>query len=514
MKKISRVSAWLLAVVMLLTLIPTMVSAEELTVYPLADYADCVKLVGRTEVTDTAIVPHTTASGIAFYSNCSGTIEMSIKGMKNLFDAQYFIVYVDGVIHKRVELPHLTKNRLVTKTLVMAENLPEGMHRIEILRETEEVNAYCEFLSISLNGEMTPVAEAPMLIEFVGDSITTGYGAYPFDYADENDPVDHPSRQAGTKSYAYLTARELGMDIQVCCTSGYGAEVGWNADGVNMQDMYEKTAFHHNREAEWSFERPADIVVINLGTNDNSVRKTRYTSEAQILSGMKNLTNIVRSRNPDAKIVWATGMMGICFKKGLTEMVEELGGADAGYYFCVLPKGTSGGAGHPDEAEHLAASETLIEFLKTEVLDADYASGFVSADDMKALIEQAAGLDTFDGYVDFAKAELDSFLASETEFSGTMTAMYQLLKAQVDAYVPGEDAPDQNPSSDAPEDDAKGLTKDQIIIIAAVAIGVLALAVLAVVLVYSLKAPTSKAKDTSPNQTEQTPDEGETKEGE
>lgn len=430
MKSMKPVVSVLLTLVVLFACVPMAVNAEEeLTTYSLAEYADCVKLVGRTEVSDTGIVPHTTASGIAFYSDCSGRIDLTVKGSKTLFDAQYFIVYVDGVIHKRVELDHRIKGRTVIETLVVAEDLEPGLHRIEILRETEEINAQCEFLNIALNGEMTPLADAPMLIEFVGDSITTGYGAYPFSYADEGDPVDHPSRQAGTKSYAYLTARALGMDIQVCCTSGYGAQVGWNADGVNMQDMYEYTAFHHNRQAEWSFERTADIVVINLGTNDNSVHKIKAVSEDTILEGMKNLTEIVKKRNPDAKIVWATGMMGITFKAGITEMVEELGGADAGYYFCILPTGMSGGGGHPNEEEHAAASETLIEFLKTNVLPEDYTEQYASAEEMESLLKWASLAPNAD--VAIAQAELDAYIASEAEVSGTMTTVYEVLKDQV-----------------------------------------------------------------------------------
>ena len=430
MKRTVNGLALLMALVLLLLCVPMAVTAEELTTYPLNEYADCVKLVGRTDISDTGIVPHTTASGIAFYSDCSGNIDLTIKGNKNLFDAQYFIVYVDGEMHKRVELFHRIKNRSVIETLTVAENLEPGLHRIEILRETEEINAYAEFLSIALNGTMTPVVDAPMLIEFVGDSITTGYGAYPFSYADQGDPVDHPSRQAGTKSYAYLTAKELGMDIQVCCTSGYGAEVGWNYDGVNMQDMYEYTAFHHNREAKWDFARPADIVVINLGTNDNSASKYKYSvPEKQILDGMENLTAIVRGKNPDAAIVWVTGMMGITFKKGLTDMVEKLGGADAGYYFCILPQGTSGGAGHPNEEEHIAGAETLIEFLKANVLPEDYAAHYATADEMTSLLKWAALVPGCDSAI--AQAELDTLIASEAEFSGTMTTVYTALKDRV-----------------------------------------------------------------------------------
>jgi len=426
-----RMMTWLSLVAVLAVLIgalPTVVSAaplEEAVSYDLSDeeVAANLKLIGRTEVTEKGIVPHTTASGIAFYSDCSGDITLEVFGSKNLFDAQYFIVYVDGEIYNRVELNHRVKNRTVTDTLTLAEDLEPGMHRIEIYRETEEVNAYCEWKELTLNGTLLPVPEAPMLIEFVGDSITTGYGAYPFSYADQGDPVDHPSRQAGTKSYAFLTARALGMDITVTCTSGYGAEVGWNTDGVNMQDMYDKTAFHHDREAAWGFERPADIVVINLGTNDNSVRKSRFTKESTILEGMENLIKMVREKNPDAKIVWATGMMGITFKPGLTEIVEKLGGAEEGYFFCVLPKGTSGGAGHPNEEEHQAAADELIAFLKENVLEEGYLDGYATPEEMEALMETASLSEEERG---IGEAEIAAAKADGVEVSGTLQTTYEL----------------------------------------------------------------------------------------
>ncbi|MBQ4617317.1 MAG: hypothetical protein IJB27_02955 [Clostridia bacterium] len=435
MKRMTKWMTLLLTMVLLVGALPVSAAPLDAAVtYDLTDAAvvENLKLIGRVEANDKGIVPHTTASGIAFYSDCSGDIELEVFGSKNLFDAQYFIVYVDGEVYNRVELNHVAKNRTVSKTLTIAEDLEAGVHRIEIYRETEEINAYCEWKSITLNGTLTPVPEAPMLIEFVGDSITTGYGAYPFSYADKNDPVDHPSRQAGTKSYAFLTARALGMDISVTCTSGYGAQIGWNADGVNMQDMYEKTAFHHDRETDWSFERPADIVVINLGTNDKSAHRTRGVKEEKVLAGMKNLVEIVRAKNPDAKIVWVTGMMGITFKGGLTDIMEELGGAEAGYYFCVLPTGTSGGAGHPNEEEHQAGADTLIQFLKENVLDADYEAGYVTAEKAEELLNK--GLSEFDSGV--LKAEIAAAKADGVEVSGTLKTTYDELEAKAGGDFP------------------------------------------------------------------------------
>lgn len=429
-------SKWLacvLALMMVLSMSVAVSAEDDAVTYDLAACADQVKLIGRTVVTDDGIVPHTTASGIAFYSDCSGDIEMTIRGGDGhcaLFDHQYFIVYVDGEEYNRVELKY-RDGKQAKETLTVAEDLDAGMHRIEILRETEEVNARCVFEDITLNGDLQPVADAPMLIEFVGDSITTGYGAYPVTKESMMLAVDDPIRQAGTKSYAYLTAADLGMDVQVCCTSGYGVEVGWNIDNANLQKMYEYTAYHNNHDASddtafWPFERTADVVVINLGTNDKSCHKA---SDAAVGIAIKNFMQQVRDKNPDAKVVWVTGMMGTHYKPQVEDAVASLGGAEEGYYFCLLPLGTSGGAGHPNGEEHAAAADVLTEFLKSDVLGDEYIDGYTTVEEMESTLSLAKLIPGSDAAI--GEAELAAYEASGNEVSGTMTTVHDNLRSQV-----------------------------------------------------------------------------------
>ncbi len=428
-----RITACVLAVLMLSTAFgTTAVFAEsEAVTYELADCAASVTLLGRTEVGDDGIVPHTTGAGIAFYSDCSGDIELTVTGTSNMFNAQFFAVYVDGVMQERVKFP-LTVKQDVTRTLTVATGLSDQTHRVEIVRETEEVNASCTFNSITLNGTLTPAAKAPMLIEFVGDSITCGYGAYPQTAESIRLSVDHSIREAGTQTYAYLTAAELGMDFQACCTSGYGAECGWNTDGVNMQDMYPYTAYHHDHSGDaalWPFARTADIVVINLGTNDVSSRTRNGKSMAQIGAGMKALMEQVREKNPDAAIVWCTGMMGVFADSEVKANVESLGGAAAGYYYCELPTGTSGGAGHPNLEQQAAAAEVLTEFLEEQVLPEKYDDMIVDEEDMEELLTIASyipGCDT-----EIARAEWRAAVAADHDYDGTLTTVYNDLKGDV-----------------------------------------------------------------------------------
>jgi len=231
-------------------------------------------------------------------------------------------------------------------------------------------------------------------IEVVGDSISGGASNLA---TNSTANASYPVYQDGTQTYAYLTGEALGANMRVTQTSGYGCCGGWNAQGtgLNLQDMYPYTSYwrdHTSANSLYDFDPPADIVVINLGTNDSSAASAGKISltDAQFKAGAKNLMTMAKTKNNGAKVVWVTGMMGITYQSVLTSAISELGGADAGYYFCILPKGTSGGEGHPNVAQHQAAATTLTDFLLTNCLPADYKADFVTAAELQATLDKAS----------------------------------------------------------------------------------------------------------------------------
>ncbi len=429
-----RVFSLCAAVFLSASAMPVAVSAEA-TTYSLTDIGDSIKIVGRSQMEDTGLAVYTTGAGIAFYSECSGDITLTLTARNRYTTRQYFTVTVDGVRERVcVENP---SNAARQSTITLAENLDQGYHRIEVYRQTEEVNATCVFNSLTLNGTVSPVPEAPLLIEFVGDSITAGASMF---RAEAGQAADDPACQDGTQTYAYQTAQALGADFQACCTSGYGVVKGWNSDNANLLKMYPFTAYHvrHQDKEEnyWPFARQADVVVINLGTNDNTVSSKKKLTKTQFQEGATALMELVREKNPDSQIVWATGMMGTFYEQELTAAVEELGGAEAGYYFCELPKGTGGGAGHPNLEQHTAAAKALTEFLQETVLPQGYRDTLASEDEMQSLIDATASL-TDDRRL-AAQAELTAYRQNGGTNAGTMTAAYtDLLAAQAEMAPAG-----------------------------------------------------------------------------
>ena len=117
---------------------------------------------------------------------------------------------------------------------------------------------------------VAPTDTHDLSIAFVGDSITCAYGVE----ASSNDDPYKTTTQNFMKSYAYLTAQDLGADYETVCYSGYGVVSGWSGDGERnggmlLPPLYELVVEGHKQT--WDFaSHPRDVVVVNLGTNDMS----------------------------------------------------------------------------------------------------------------------------------------------------------------------------------------------------------------------------------------------------
>ena len=107
----------------------------------------------------------------------------------------------------------------------------------------------------------------------------------------------------------------------------------------------------------YGFERKADIVVINLGTNDYY---QKYTAE-QFEDYYYTLIKTVKEKNGDnCKILCLNGAMGDNYDDAILSAVERAGGRVEAIYAHKLT--TSGG--HPTEEQHAAYAEELLPIIK------------------------------------------------------------------------------------------------------------------------------------------------------
>ena len=325
---------------------------------------DYIKTQGRTTLKDGAMWLDYSASGIEFSANCEGTVALnltvnSIKNTDATYGGIYFTVIVDGVKVDRAQC-RITSTGSVQ--LVLAENLPAGNHTFEVYRQTEHRGAEVGISSIVMNGSFNEKPEDNRLyIEFIGDSISTGYGALGVAGADQ---ADSPLWQDATVAYPYLTAKALNADFSDVCYSGLGCKYGYSGS-LSMQTVYTAQRYQYDKVTQYDFtKRQPDVVVLALGTNDIANQDDAALRKA----GYQEMLDLVRAKNPNAKIVWIYGMMKDADNEMIASLIEENGGGAAGLYSLELETNTAGAGWHPSEAGQKKFADDLVAFLNSDVL--------------------------------------------------------------------------------------------------------------------------------------------------
>lgn len=164
-----------------------------------------------------------------------------------------------------------------------------------------------------------PTANKDLLIEFIGDSITCGYGV---DDPDKDHNFSTKTEDV-TKAYAYRTAEALGADYSMVSFSGYGIISGYTNNGkkVTAQTVpqyYTKLGFSWSPNGsftpaniDWDFsKRQPDLIVVNLGTNDDSYTQSDPEKQQEYSTAYVEFLKTIRANNPDAKILCTLGIMG------------------------------------------------------------------------------------------------------------------------------------------------------------------------------------------------------------
>ena len=182
---------------------------------------------------------------------------------------------IDGTPGERFSLP------AGEQTVALGSGLSDGDHVVELYRESEGRYGNNVFLGFTEGTLKAPPAGQNRLIEVVGDSISAGYG----NLGSEEHPNYGPDPSGGCvfstetesayNTYGAIAARQLGADASIVAVSGWGAyrDNGSNTRSV-LASVYEN-ALGTLAMPAWSFQQKADVVVVNLGTNDFADTATR-----------------------------------------------------------------------------------------------------------------------------------------------------------------------------------------------------------------------------------------------
>lgn len=292
---------------------------KEISFYEVKDTVtinyDNIKTFGRSrEASEGGIEFLYSSSGFTFqFRGTSVSAEFTAAVPEEIDEnsAPYMKVFVDGAVTADFKVSG--KN-----TYVLAENLKDETHTVKVVKRTECFSPVVAVKLIFPQGAYISekLPDAARKIEYIGDSITCGYG----NIAPESETEFKTIYEDSTQAFGWLVSDYFGADCAMVAQSGNGVSRNYSGETENLiPDLYQLTA--GKATPEWDFSKwQADVVCINLGTNDGA--SGQGTSDDFIAKSVSFLQQ-VRKAHPNAVIIWSYGVMINEYGAYVPEIVEE-----------------------------------------------------------------------------------------------------------------------------------------------------------------------------------------------
>lgn len=288
----------------------------------------------------------------------------------------WIAVYVDGELSFKQEIGREAMSVLIYKNCGDCKE----HHTIKIVKLTENLKTQLGIKCLEFDGEVKSVKEdKKKRIEFIGDSITCGFG----NMTDERDRWFYTMDEDATNSHGPLAAEKLDMDYSlvsisgICATASTGIPMeyamedlylytdkvvqdkladccGITEENRKMQDKFASEGKYEKFDFE---KKHNDYVVLNLGTNDAtgiSFALKQAEEYEHFKIGYRKLVETIRQANgSNTHIICALGTMNYYLWSDIKEIVElykrESGDKNISCYryMQIVPVDGLGACGHP-----------------------------------------------------------------------------------------------------------------------------------------------------------------------
>ena len=277
------------------------------------------------------------AAEAAFLLRDATYLRFVLRGDDTCADpARHFIrprcaVDLDGVRVIDAQLRPVPAGAIPEETWTVWEGAAPRTAAVRFVKLSECTQSLMGLRAIETDGTLTPVPPKARKIEFIGDSITCGYGVE----GGENQGFQTATENA-EKAWAVLTARALDADAMLTCFSGHGLLSGYTEGERNDRELVQPYYEHVGGNAfvlpggkrlqdiPWDFSRfRPDTVVIHLGTNDASWVRGLPERRAAFRQRYRDFLPIVRLHNPDARILCILGTLTGDLNDDMLQAVAE-----------------------------------------------------------------------------------------------------------------------------------------------------------------------------------------------
>ncbi|MCB9558236.1 MAG: hypothetical protein H6707_19120 [Deltaproteobacteria bacterium] len=303
----------------------------------------------------------------------------------------YHVLEIDGRIIKKIAVPRDGK----AHRWLLVDNDTVAEHTVRLTRANEGVYSESRLSAVQTDGDLLAASAARYHVEVIGDSISAGYGIEGqmpchFTLATENH----------SKTYAALAVRQLhqqlvaqvdgladnafdqqlcraGVSLSTVAWSGKGVRYNASGEGPTLPTLYPRAIPTSSRTASsvlgpvlWN---RADVVVINLGTNDYNFLKGSRSAEVidPFIEAYLGLLRMVRAYHFNPQILCTLAPARSRYAPFIKAAIERFNNEPVEWLsdevrrrarFIEIhaePSGGEGCDGHPSAATHLAMAEAL-----------------------------------------------------------------------------------------------------------------------------------------------------------
>lgn len=260
-----------------------------------------------------------------------------------------------------------------------------GVHTVKLIKVSESENGSLRINEIKADSDsITPTEPQSRKIEFIGDSITCGYGV------DGKSGGFSTKTEDGSKTYAYKAAQKLNADYSMVSFSGFGILSGYTTDGVRnttstLPQYYDKLGFSwYNqfgsdntqlKNVEWDASQfEPDLIVVNLGTNDASYiqyvkgNDKKEEERKAFCEAYVDFIGMIRGMHPNSEILCTLGIMGqdLCpqVEEAVNTYKSNTGDEHVNYLKFNVQNTEKNGTGidwHPAPQSHVDAAYELLD---------------------------------------------------------------------------------------------------------------------------------------------------------
>lgn len=202
---------------------------------------------------------------------------------------------------------------------VLYENEEVQCIKVRLVKLSEAAFAKVGIKTIEIEGNLEsirPTQPKKRKMEFIGDSITCGYGNEGVCDVDAfTTRFENP-----WLGYAVQVAEQLEAEVQLVSWSGIGVYSSWTVTDEPNRELLMPKLYRYTdlallevigEKEKWIFTNfEPDAIIIHLGTNDASYTKGIKERIDQFGSAYYDFIKEVRQYNPNAMILCVLGVMG------------------------------------------------------------------------------------------------------------------------------------------------------------------------------------------------------------